>query len=95
MAMAGWHLSRNKMLFFSGDVFTSLAVCVHLTPYFPSVSDMVASVSSVVIYYHCISCINEVDQIVWGVKPVPNPEFVHRNNGSKLNYFEKNWDWMK
>lgn len=35
MAMAGYHLSRNKMLFFSGALFISLAVFVHLTPYFP------------------------------------------------------------
>ncbi|KAG7575808.1 hypothetical protein ISN45_Aa03g002600 [Arabidopsis thaliana x Arabidopsis arenosa] len=96
MAMAGWHLSRNKMLFFSGALFISLAVCVHLTPYFPSVSDIVASVSSVVVYDHRISCINEVNQIVWDVKPVTNPESVRRNNGStKLDYFDKNWDWMK
>uniref|UniRef100_A0A1J3FXE0 Pmr5/Cas1p GDSL/SGNH-like acyl-esterase family protein n=1 Tax=Noccaea caerulescens TaxID=107243 RepID=A0A1J3FXE0_NOCCA len=95
MAMAGWHLSRNKMLFFSGALFISLAVCVHLTPYFPSVSDIVASVSSVVVYDNRISCINEVNQVVWDVKPRPNPESIRRQNGSKLDYFEKNWDWMK
>nr|CAD1844660.1 unnamed protein product [Ananas comosus var. bracteatus] len=37
MGMAGWHLSRNKMLFFSGALFITLAVGVHLTPYFPSI----------------------------------------------------------
>ncbi|RVW15304.1 hypothetical protein CK203_085625 [Vitis vinifera] len=31
MGMAGWHLSRNKMLFFSGALFITLAVGVHLT----------------------------------------------------------------
>ncbi|XP_072962685.1 protein ALTERED XYLOGLUCAN 9 [Typha angustifolia] len=36
MGMAGYHLSRNKMLFFSGALFITLAVGVHLTPYFPS-----------------------------------------------------------
>ena len=46
MGMAGWHLSRNKVLFFSGALFITLAVGVHLTPYFPSVSDFVTSVSS-------------------------------------------------
>ncbi|XP_048636206.1 protein ALTERED XYLOGLUCAN 9-like [Brassica napus] len=92
MAMAGWHLSRHKMLFFSGALFISLAVCVHLTPYFPSVSDIVASVSSVVVYDHRVSCINEVNQIVWDVKPRPR----NSNNGSsKLDYFEKNWDWVR
>ncbi|KAL3629130.1 hypothetical protein CASFOL_026352 [Castilleja foliolosa] len=32
MAMAGWHLSRNKMLFFSCALFITLAVGVHLFP---------------------------------------------------------------
>ncbi|KAJ1377371.1 Pmr5/Cas1p GDSL/SGNH-like acyl-esterase family protein [Sesbania bispinosa] len=44
--MAGWHLSRNKVLFFSGALFITLAVGVHLTPYFPSVSDFITSASS-------------------------------------------------
>ncbi|CAH8294060.1 unnamed protein product [Eruca vesicaria subsp. sativa] len=92
MAMAGWHLSRHKMLFFSGALFISLAVCVHLTPYFPSVSDIVASVSSVVVYDHRVSCINEVNQIVWDVKPRQNRG---NTNGSKVDNFEKNWDWVK
>lgn len=35
MGLAGWHLSRNKMLFFSGALFITLAVGVHLAPYFP------------------------------------------------------------
>ncbi|KAL2504429.1 hypothetical protein Adt_20050 [Abeliophyllum distichum] len=39
MGMAGWHLSRNKMLFFSCALFITLAVGVHLTPFFPSISD--------------------------------------------------------
>lgn len=36
MGLAGWHLSRNKVLFFSGALFVSLAVGVHLSPYLPS-----------------------------------------------------------
>ncbi|EHA8592128.1 PC-Esterase [Cocos nucifera] len=43
MGMAGWHLSRNKMLFFSGALFITLAVGVHLTPYFPSLSHILHS----------------------------------------------------
>ncbi|RVW98309.1 hypothetical protein CK203_034315 [Vitis vinifera] len=46
MGMAGWHLSRNKMLFFSGALFITLAVGVHLTPYFPSIYDALSSLSS-------------------------------------------------
>lgn len=35
MAMAGWHLTRNRVLFFSGSLFIVLAVSVHVFPYFP------------------------------------------------------------
>ncbi|KAI3722959.1 hypothetical protein L2E82_34199 [Cichorium intybus] len=61
MVMAGWHLSRNKVLFFSGALFISLAVCIHLIPYFPSVFP-----SSPTVLLHqdptpCISLINEVN----------------------------------
>ncbi|KAM3306438.1 hypothetical protein CQW23_09482 [Capsicum baccatum] len=46
MGMAGWHLSRNKMLFFSCALFITLAVGVHLVPYFPSVTSFLSSSSS-------------------------------------------------
>lgn len=46
MVLAGWHLSRNKMLFFSGALFITLAVGVHLTPYFPSITSILSSLSS-------------------------------------------------
>ncbi|KAL5701588.1 hypothetical protein ACHQM5_026909 [Ranunculus cassubicifolius] len=46
MVLAGWHLSRNKMLFFSGALFITLAVGVHLTPYFPSITHILSSLSS-------------------------------------------------
>lgn len=41
MGLAGWHLSRNKVLFFSGILFITLFVGVHLSPYFTSVSSFV------------------------------------------------------
>ncbi|XP_074334708.1 protein ALTERED XYLOGLUCAN 9 [Apium graveolens] len=41
MGLAGWHLSRNKVLFFSGILFIALFVGVHLSPYFTSVSSFV------------------------------------------------------
>lgn len=46
MGMAGWHLSRNKVLFFSAALFITLAVGVHLMPYFPNLSDMFSSFAS-------------------------------------------------
>ncbi|KAJ4831634.1 hypothetical protein Tsubulata_024414 [Turnera subulata] len=73
MGMAGYHLSRNKMLFFSGALFITLAVGVHITPYFPSVSDFVSSVQSVVVFDNREdSCINLVNEVVWDLTPVVN-----------------------
>lgn len=46
MGMAGWHLSRNKVLFFSGALFISLAVGVHLSPFFPSITEFISSSST-------------------------------------------------
>ncbi|XP_020572436.1 uncharacterized protein LOC110019193 [Phalaenopsis equestris] len=43
MGLAGWHLSRNKMLFFSGALFITLAVGVHIAPYFPVASQFLIS----------------------------------------------------
>lgn len=43
MGLAGWHLSRNKVLFFSGALFVSLAVGVHLSPYLPSLPYLASS----------------------------------------------------
>ncbi|XP_062152414.1 protein ALTERED XYLOGLUCAN 9 [Alnus glutinosa] len=65
MGMAGWHLSRNKMLFFSGALFITLAVGVHLTPYFPSISDLASSVSSFVVFDSRVSCLSLLHDVVW------------------------------
>uniref|UniRef100_A0A0D9XLY7 Pmr5/Cas1p GDSL/SGNH-like acyl-esterase family protein n=1 Tax=Leersia perrieri TaxID=77586 RepID=A0A0D9XLY7_9ORYZ len=46
MGLAGWHLSRNKVLFFSGALFLSLAVGVHLSPYLPSLPHLLLLSSS-------------------------------------------------
>lgn len=46
MLMAGWHLSRNKALFFGGAFFISLALLIHLAPHFPSSMDLAAFHSS-------------------------------------------------
>lgn len=62
MGMAGWHLSRNKVLFFSGALFITLAIGVHLTPYFPSISDFV---STAVVSQNRDSCISSLHNIVW------------------------------
>ncbi|KAM5558290.1 hypothetical protein ABKV19_020150 [Rosa sericea] len=84
MGMAGYHLSRNKMLFFSGALFITLAIGVHLTPYFPSVTDFVTTVSSVVVFQNRRdSCLSHLHDLVWDVSPSPN---------SPLDY-HKSWAW--
>ncbi|XP_068647858.1 protein ALTERED XYLOGLUCAN 9-like [Aristolochia californica] len=65
MGMAGWHLSRNKMLFFGGVLFITLAVGVHITPYFPVVYDLISSYSSVVILENRDSCLSLLHDIIW------------------------------
>ncbi|GMH11288.1 hypothetical protein Nepgr_013129 [Nepenthes gracilis] len=70
MGLAGWHLSRNKMLFFGGALFISLAVAVHLFPYFPSLSSFIPdassfSSSSVVILKNRDSCLPLLHEIEW------------------------------
>ncbi|KAL4186341.1 hypothetical protein AMTRI_Chr09g13640 [Amborella trichopoda] len=65
MGMAGWHLSRNKMLFFSGALFITLAVGVHLMPYFPSLSSIVSTFSSVVVVENRDSCISFLHDMDW------------------------------
>jgi hypothetical protein len=104
MGMAGWHLSRNKVLFFSGALFITLAVGVHLTPYFPSVSDFITSVkssSSVVVDYNnddvvvvedretCVSLLHEIS---WEV--IPSKLFDPLLNNNSLNY-QKFWSWSR
>ncbi|KAK7276180.1 hypothetical protein RIF29_17315 [Crotalaria pallida] len=103
MGMAGWHLSRNKVLFFSGALFITLAVGVHLTPYFPSVSDFVTSVSSpqsssssttsvnVVIDDDRDSCVSLLHEIDWEVKP---KRVFDPSNNNSMNY-DKFWSWRK
>ncbi|EEF35799.1 protein ALTERED XYLOGLUCAN 9 [Ricinus communis] len=101
MGMAGWHLSRNKMLFFSGALFITLAVGVHLTPYFPSVSDFVTSVQSVVVFDNREdSCINLVNEVVWDVKPrvINDSSSGSSDSGGIKNgslSYDKIWDWAK
>ncbi|KAF4362604.1 hypothetical protein F8388_011431, partial [Cannabis sativa] len=83
MGMAGWHLSRNKMLFFSGALFITLAIGVHLTPYFPSVTDFVSSVSSVVIFDTRHSCLSLLHDVLWNVT------HTHPNTSQ----YQKSWTW--
>ncbi|KAI5648189.1 hypothetical protein M9H77_34194 [Catharanthus roseus] len=88
MGMAGWHLSRNKMLFFSGALFITLAVGVHLTPYFPSVSSFISSSSEMVPSVavasvnreSCISLLHDID--------------FHYQESENNDTSEKYWNWI-
>ncbi|XP_074304840.1 protein ALTERED XYLOGLUCAN 9 [Silene latifolia] len=93
MGLAGWHLSRNKMLFFSGALFISLAIAVHLSPYFPSLPDFFPSTivsssssssssSSLVLLDNPESCINLLHKIQW-------------NNRNSVNLSDLSWKWAQ
>ncbi|KAF3633849.1 putative Alpha-expansin 13 precursor [Capsicum annuum] len=82
VGMAGWHLSRNRMLFFSCAIFITLAVCVHLTPFFLSSSgSLPLSSSSIVNLNSCISLLHHVAF-----------DFQELNNE---NNSEKSWKWIE
>ncbi|KAG8383693.1 hypothetical protein BUALT_Bualt04G0040500 [Buddleja alternifolia] len=91
MAMAGWHLSRNKMLFFSCALFITLAVGVHLMPYFPSISafispsEVITPAPSISSLYHD-SCLSSLHSVLYSgvVKQC--------DNESDCN---KSWEWIK
>ncbi|OVA01525.1 PC-Esterase [Macleaya cordata] len=92
MGLTGYHLSRNKMLFFSGALFITLAVGVHLTPYFPSITNFMSSLSSVVVLENQNSCISFLNEIIWDVKPISVAGQATVN--VSLN-FEESWTWAK
>ncbi|KAI5054937.1 hypothetical protein GOP47_0030082 [Adiantum capillus-veneris] len=46
LGMAGLHLTRNRLLFFSVALFITLAVSVHVAPYFPSFSSLLLPLKS-------------------------------------------------
>ncbi|KAK8694498.1 hypothetical protein V6N13_072047 [Hibiscus sabdariffa] len=95
--MTGSHLSRNHVLFFSGAIFITLVVCVHLTPSFSSVSDYVTSVSTVAVFDRRSPCLNLVNRISWAV--TPNNSLINfnatKNLSSSFDYYERHWDWPK
>ncbi|MCL7047617.1 hypothetical protein MKW94_020699 [Papaver nudicaule] len=96
MGLAGYHLSRNKMLFFSGALFISLAIGVHLTPYFPSVTNFVSSFSSsVVVLENHNSCFSFLHEIVFDVVEKPQLVSIDDNSNVSASDFDKSWTWAK
>lgn len=90
MGMAGWHLSRNRVLFFSAALFITLAVGVHLMPYFPNLSDIFSSftlspsVDNSNSPMPCQSVLHEVD---W-----EESKGFDNNNSSSFNG-SRTWRW--
>jgi len=76
MGLAGWHLSRNKVLFFSGALFVSLAVGVHLSPYLPSLPHLLVSsfhpLHPVAPSSSSASCISFLHRVSWADAEVAN-----------------------
>ncbi|GAB2246592.1 hypothetical protein Droror1_Dr00002085 [Drosera rotundifolia] len=65
--LAGWHLSRHKLLFFSGALFVALAVAVHLSPYFPSLPDYLPNSKITPLIENRDSCLDLMNRIEWDV----------------------------
>ncbi|XP_027078798.1 protein ALTERED XYLOGLUCAN 9-like [Coffea arabica] len=92
MGMAGWHLSRNKMLFFSGALFITLAVGVHLTPYFPSFSAFIPSSSSLPSSPTVVASSVNRDSCISSLHEIEFHNQDSRNNDSTSE--KKSWKWV-
>ncbi|XP_057784144.1 protein ALTERED XYLOGLUCAN 9 [Salvia miltiorrhiza] len=95
MGMAGWHLSRNKMLFFSCALFITLAVGVHLTPYFPSISAFLSpsEVISTPASLYRDSCVLLLHRVVYS--DVGECDDIGANFDDNENGCKRSWDWTK
>ncbi|KAL3845067.1 hypothetical protein ACJIZ3_002470 [Penstemon smallii] len=100
MGMAGWHLSRNKMLFFSCALFITLAVGVHLMPYFPSIPDFISQsevISATPTVISRDSCFFSLHDVMYtDVKECEDGPFDSNiSNGSFDCNKMKSWEWIK
>lgn len=95
MGMAGWHLSRNKMLFFSCALFITLAVGVHLVPYFPSITSFLSSSSSGSSFtVNHVSCISLLHQVAFDYQELNNN--VTSNVGNRGSDSKRgSWKWAE
>lgn len=90
MGMAGWHLSRNKMLFFSCALFITLAVGVHLVPYFPSVTSFLSSSSTVSSSFivNRNSCLSLLHKVAFDFQELGN-------NSNDSDSKRGSWNWIE
>ncbi|KAI3474955.1 hypothetical protein Pfo_030266 [Paulownia fortunei] len=93
MGMAGWHLSRNKMLFFSCALFITLAVGVHLMPYFPFISAFLfpSEVISAPTSLYPDSCVFFLHNVMYSdVRECDDGPFDNHETDCK-----NSWEWIK
>eukprot|EP00250_Pteridium_aquilinum_P011351 c20006_g1_i2 orf=282-1430(-) len=107
LGMAGLHLTRNRLLFFSVALFITLAVSVHVAPYFPSISSLLLPLKS----QWSISniretftkglggqslCVSLLHDITWGDESVDREDegyIVSNRNLSDPCVFNRLWSW--
>lgn len=96
MGMAGWHLSRNKMLFFSCALFITLAVGVHLTPYFPSISEFLSAsevISTTPASLYRDSCVLLLHRVVYS--DIRECDNIDANFDDNETSCKRSWGWIK
>lgn len=100
LGMAGWHLTRNRLLFFSVALFITLAVSVHLAPYFPSISSLVtgfrgASNQPHTSSSHCASLLHDVKWVDENVDLEDEEQFTFTRKPSDPCLVTRLWSWKQ
>ncbi|EPS58947.1 hypothetical protein M569_15867 [Genlisea aurea] len=85
LVMAGWHLSRNKILFFSGALFITLAVGVHLMPYLSPPEDLIPR--KIAAPFPDSSCIRSLHRVEFA-------DAWRRDECSEIRCTKKSWNWI-
>lgn len=107
LGMAGWHLTRNRLLFFSVALFITLAVSVHVAPYFPSIPSLFApfkpqwSVSGFGDSFnralgsrsHCVSLLHDVKWEDDIIHWEDEDDVVFTRNASDPCFINRLWSW--
>lgn len=95
MAMAGWHLTRNRVLFFSGSLFIVLAISVHVFPYFPVLTlnppalpetQATSTFTNATLTKYCISNLHQVEFAM------PSENRHEAWNGTDWDHWKWSWE---
>lgn len=109
LGMAGLHLTRNRLLFFSVALFITLAVSVHVAPYFPSMSSLLLplksqwSISGIrETFTKGLSsqslCMSLLHDVTWEEDNVSREDeyyFVSNRNLSDPCLYDRSWSWNR